>query len=641
MGQAVPAIPSHRRSGGPRIAPGAERLVPVARVRRTSTSTTQDPVKSLTRQGRVTDERLPGGFYVVAEYWDVESGGTDLDARSMTAEWEPFARAGIPRDGGVKDLRAALAAGNPPFAAVISETTARLGRDMYDALRLEKELRTAGIMVLAADEPIDTQAPEGSTILVRRIKQAEAEYFRYNLKTQMWEGLKQYVIGGFNTGRAPYGYAEDRTPHPNPLKASMGATRARLVPHPEQAAWVRRIFEWRAVEKLSVPGIARRLTALGVPNATGKTTWNAGAVYVILANPKYTGRVVLGRRTNTGGPGRGEQKIVTLPREYWTWAADENAHEAIIDAGLWEEAQTIGKERGNTRDPGTRDPRAKRIYPYRSRIWCRECGKRMAGHASNTRRPGHENFYYVCSTNPRQKPADAAQHPGHPRVATRQDVFTRELSQFMDDTLFSPDRRERLAELIPATQLQQDRLDQTRIQALTTELKKTETALDGITAEMEQLAGKQDPATRALRDRLTQRFSDRYDQAQDLRTRITELENAAPAPGNDLTLLDELPHAAGLLALAPPELQERIAAAFDLHAVYRAELKQATIRLTITAATPVQLNAILADPRIDDNSPATSTTTETTTGIATSKPSTSENTYGDPAHTAMAISKCR
>ena len=76
---------------------------------------------------------------------------------------------------------------------------------------------------------MDAQAPKASTILVRRMKQGMAEFFRYNLKTQMREGLKQYATARFNAGPCSYGYAEDRTPHPNPVKASMGATRARLI----------------------------------------------------------------------------------------------------------------------------------------------------------------------------------------------------------------------------------------------------------------------------------------------------------------------------------------------------------------------------------------------------------------------------
>ena len=145
-------------------------------------------------------------------YWDVESGGTDLDQRSQTGAWRKFAAVGIPprrRHG-----RAARRdqGRQRPVRGVICENIERAGRDTYDALKLEKELPAAGLMIFATDEPIDTAAPEASTILVRRMKQGMAEYFRYNLKAQMWEGLKQYAISGHNTGPAPYGYAEDRTP---------------------------------------------------------------------------------------------------------------------------------------------------------------------------------------------------------------------------------------------------------------------------------------------------------------------------------------------------------------------------------------------------------------------------------------------
>ena len=318
MGTAIPQF--RARGHQPRTGP-----VAVAFLGRTSTATAQDPVESLAKQLRLARERLPEGFCITRYYWDVESGGIDLDARSRTGIWQQFAAAGIPRDGGMADLRAAIAEGNPPFTAAICENIERAGRDMYDALRLEKELGTAGIPIFATDEPIDADASHGSTLLVRRTKQGVAEYFRYNLKTQMWEGLRQYVIGGFNTGQTPYGYLADRTIHPNPMKASMGATRARLVPDPERGPWVTRIYEWRVYEKLSVPGIARRLTEQGAPSPDGKA-WSPSTVDTILRNPKYTGRVVLGRTTNTGPTARkGERKVRHLPRDYWTWADESNA----------------------------------------------------------------------------------------------------------------------------------------------------------------------------------------------------------------------------------------------------------------------------------------------------------------------------
>ena len=424
MGQNLPAIPEFRARGHAQPAAGAA-PVGVAFLGRTSTSTMQDPVVSLLRQYRSAADRMPAGFCIVGCYWDIESGGIELDARSQTGLWRQFAAAGIPRDGGMADLRAAIAAGGRPFSAVICEDINRAGRDMLDSLRLEKELRTAGVMIFATSEPIDVQAPAASTMLVRRMRMAESEYFRYNLKTMMWEGLKQYAISGHNTGKCPYGYAEDRTPHPNPMKASMGATRARLVPDPGRAPWVTRIFEWRAWEKLSVAGIARRLTDLGAPTPRDGRPWSSGAVAGILRNPKYTGRIVLGRTTNTGPTRRkGDLKVIRLPREYWTWAAPENAHQALTDLDTWEKAQTVGRERGNSMDPGTRHlgRNSGRLYPYRSKIHCNQCKRRMHGATSATRKRRPET-HLLRLPHPHAQPRRPSQMAWpHPHLSPRRPV---------------------------------------------------------------------------------------------------------------------------------------------------------------------------------------------------------------------------
>src|SRR5580658_5503478 len=109
MGKAVPAIQEFRARG--HAQPGAGSApVGVAFLGRTSTSTMQDPVVSLLRQYRAAGDRLPGGFCIVRSYWDIESGGIELDDRSQAGLWRQFTDAGIPRDGGMADLRAAIAA---------------------------------------------------------------------------------------------------------------------------------------------------------------------------------------------------------------------------------------------------------------------------------------------------------------------------------------------------------------------------------------------------------------------------------------------------------------------------------------------------------------------------------------------------
>ena len=121
--------PHYQAWGTPGWGTGETGPVALAFVGRTSTSTLQNPVESLSRQIRRARERLPEGFYIARHYWDIESGGTDLDARSRYDVWQQYADAGIPRDGGMADLRAAAAAEHPPFSAVICENIERSGRD--------------------------------------------------------------------------------------------------------------------------------------------------------------------------------------------------------------------------------------------------------------------------------------------------------------------------------------------------------------------------------------------------------------------------------------------------------------------------------------------------------------------------------
>ncbi|HEY5398269.1 MAG TPA: recombinase family protein, partial [Trebonia sp.] len=570
-------------------------IVPMAFIGRTSTVQMQDPVESLAKQLRLSRERLPEGFVITRYFWDVESGGTDLDARSQTGTWRKFA-AGIPRDGGMADLRAEIKSGGAAFAGVICENIERAGRDTYDALKLEKELHAAGLMIFATDEPIDAAAPEASTILVRRMKQGMAEYFRYNLKAQMWEGLKQYAISGHNTGPAPYGYTEDRTTHPNPMKAQMGATRARLVPDPERGPWVTRIFEWRVHEKLSLSAIAQRLHAVGAPTRDGRP-WTIGAVNSILANPKYTGRIVIGRTRNAGdGKSAGQRKVKAVPREHWTWAADGNEHPALVTMELWEAAQIIGRQRGNVQDHQDQGRNGRPDYPLRARIRCAQCQRRMAAKANPGRAPGKQYYYYTCPHNP-ANPRDQLKHPQHVRAAIRERVIHTAVNQIITG-LLSADRADMLAAILPATAAGHDQRNRKRAEELQRQIHQNETAQHGLITQLERLGSDAAPAADAMRQRITDQFTARYDEAKTLQAELDQIAAEQPAE-DDPALLDELPYAAAAFDDAPQDIKAKIYAAFDIQVLYRAPIKQATIWATITPTTPGIITALTTDPRTD------------------------------------------
>ena len=138
-------------------ASGPAEPVPVALLARTSTLALQDPRASLHRQLRSARNWLPAGWFIAAVYWDIESGGIDLEARSQGQAYQQFLQAGIPRDGGMADLLTDAEAPLPRFAAVICEDIERSARDTFNALKLEMKLSRQGIPLFATDEPADIE----------------------------------------------------------------------------------------------------------------------------------------------------------------------------------------------------------------------------------------------------------------------------------------------------------------------------------------------------------------------------------------------------------------------------------------------------------------------------------------------------
>jgi hypothetical protein len=120
---------------------------------------------------------------------------------------------------------------------VACEDIERSARDTFNALKIEKELARNGIMLAATDEPPQIEGANATMILVRRVKQGVAEWYRLQLREKIWKGLQEHHLAGWNTGPIPYGYAPDRHPHPNPMKAGLGLTRHKLTADPDTVPW--------------------------------------------------------------------------------------------------------------------------------------------------------------------------------------------------------------------------------------------------------------------------------------------------------------------------------------------------------------------------------------------------------------------
>jgi site-specific DNA recombinase len=119
--------------------------VPVAFLGRTSTLLLQDPAASLRRQAREVQDKLPPGWFISAWFWDIESGGLDIEDRGHGTAHQAV-DVGLPRDGGLATLLAEAGGASPRFAAVMCEDIERSGRDTFNALKLERQLGDAGIL---------------------------------------------------------------------------------------------------------------------------------------------------------------------------------------------------------------------------------------------------------------------------------------------------------------------------------------------------------------------------------------------------------------------------------------------------------------------------------------------------------------
>jgi DNA invertase Pin-like site-specific DNA recombinase len=578
-------------------AAGPAEPVPVALLARTSTLGLQDPLASLTRQIRSCQAWLPPGWYIAGYYWDIESGGLDLENRSQTESWKPFAAAGIPRDGGMSDLLTEAKAPLPRFAAVICEDIERSARDTFNALKLEKKLSREGIPLFATDEPASIEGINSTTVLVRRVKQGVAEWYRIQLKEKAWKGLQEHSLAGWNIGSPPYGYTADRIPHPAPAKAALGRTKSRLVTDPVRGPVITQIFDWRTAAKLSIRSITERLNAdpAAYPSPDG-TGWSKTTVVEILRNPKYTGYMVFGRTRKTNGRTR------PVPRDQWVWSP-EPVHPALTDRVTWEEAQAVSAERGNIRDAETPTSQPGRRYILRARIRCRICQRRMCGTWRPAPSSGNIYVYYKCPHDP-GNPRLAAQYPDHPHVSLREDALIQALSwQFFDRYVFGHDRAELLAAQLPATAAGKAEARARQDKHLRAELARIDTAEAGLITELQQLGSDTSPATQAYRTRIRASNAGLYAQRTAIEAKLAEIQAAAP-PDNDPGLLDQLPIAARVLADAPDRIKAALLDAFQIQALYNKDMNQVTIWATLTEDTPRTIAALLEDPRTGNDTAA-------------------------------------
>ncbi len=234
---------------------------------------------------------------------------------------------------------------------IITKSISRFARNTVDTLTAIRQLKEKGIEVYFEKENIWTLDGKSELLLtiMSSLAQEESRSISENVK---WGQHRRFEQGKVTL---PYkhflGYERGETKDSPP------------VVNPEQAVIVRKIYSL-FIHGMTPGGIARQLTAEGIPTPAGKQKWGASTVESILTNEKYRGSARLQKRftvdylTKTTKVNEGEYE------QYYI----EESHEAIIDPEEWDAVQDEIKRR---KDFG-------KAYSGKSilsmRVVCGDCG---------------------------------------------------------------------------------------------------------------------------------------------------------------------------------------------------------------------------------------------------------------------------
>jgi hypothetical protein len=201
--------------------------------------------------------------------------------------------------------------------------------------------------------------------------------------------------------------------------------------------------------------------------------------------------------------------------------------------------------------------------------------------------PDYSSTYYTCHHDP-DDPRHTAPD-GHPRtISVREDHLLPAIHQFFAERVFGPDRAALLAADLPASAAEDQARRDRQAAALNKRLRKIDAAENAHAREIESLAHLDDPhaaAVTALRPRVLARFTELEEERAQISAQLADLAKTDPGPG-DPALLDALPLLGDLLADAPACLQQQLYDAFDLQALYKKNMHQVSIHVTITDSTP-------------------------------------------------------
>jgi site-specific DNA recombinase len=300
------------------------------------------------------------GWSVVAQHADAAISGASLDRP------------------GIQALLSTAAQQPCPFDVLLVDDSSRIARDLADAVRFMQRLRFYGVRVIYISQNIDSDHDQAETLIaVHGV--VDSLYIR-ELSKKTKRGLAGQLERGYATGSITYGYRTVAIPDQTGKRDAHGHPTIlgkRVEIEPDEARVIVQIYQWFA-DGLGVRRIVQRLNRTRIPGPRGQS-WKAGAVRRLLANEKYTGKLIWGRGRFEREPGTRRRVRRELPHDQWH--VQERPDLRIVPADLWGRVQERHASiRAALPTSGTRKlmrgRSAKLFSPYlfSGFLSCAECG---------------------------------------------------------------------------------------------------------------------------------------------------------------------------------------------------------------------------------------------------------------------------
>jgi site-specific DNA recombinase len=253
------------------------------------------------------------------------------------------------------------------FEVVFVQYVDRFGRTTLENLITRNKMKKFGIVIHSYFEGRMENDPAGDLLFMFHSWKAEADNEQRKERSIRGRIAATRINGKHCMGNPPYGFKRD----PKSKKLAVNKT---------LAGWVRKFYQWCAIDGLSLREICRRANQLRVPLPGYKrrkhTVWHRSVIHRMLTNPAYTGKIIF-RRYDTSGNER--------PKEEWV----ELSVPPIVSEELFERVQNRLRE---NRELASRN--TKRTYLYGGVIFCGYCQHRLGSGFQPARHQGRGTKYY-------------------------------------------------------------------------------------------------------------------------------------------------------------------------------------------------------------------------------------------------------